>query len=154
MRSLTLIAPAGLGPEIDGGFLQGFLAATTADDLEPVLTRLVADPAALPRGYVAAVLRERQTKDLVTGQAAMAAALFPWGRQTVDLRSALGHHAGPIRLVWGADDRIIPSSHAAGIPGHVGVHLLPGVGHMPNTEAPEILVRIIAETVRSAGGAG
>jgi len=39
-----------------------------------------------------------------------------------------------VQLIFGADDRIIPASHAAGLPGNVKVHVLPAAGHVPQME--------------------
>jgi pimeloyl-ACP methyl ester carboxylesterase len=64
----------------------------------------------------------------------------------------------PTLIVWGELDRIIPVSHA-----HVAhdaiegsrLSILPGVGHFPQTEAPEqfvsLLLEFLAETPAAAG---
>ena len=44
VASLTLIAPAGLGEEINGEFIDGFVAAESRRELKGVLERLFADP--------------------------------------------------------------------------------------------------------------
>ena len=41
---LTLIAPAGLGPEIASEFIEGFITESRARKLKPVIEMLVADP--------------------------------------------------------------------------------------------------------------
>jgi pyruvate dehydrogenase E2 component (dihydrolipoamide acetyltransferase) len=47
--------------------------------------------------------------------------------------------------VFGLDDQIIPPHHARGLPGMIGVHLFPGVGHMPHFEARSEVARLVAE---------
>lgn len=148
-RSLTLIAPVGLGPDIDAAFIADLARAASLADWERALAWMVADPAALPAGYAQAAARGRGTGGaaLVT----MARALFPDGRQGVDLRASLARLTAPTRLVWGRADRVIPPAHADAAPGFVATHRLDGVGHVPPLEAPALTARLILETVRSAG---
>jgi pyruvate dehydrogenase E2 component (dihydrolipoamide acetyltransferase) len=49
----------------------------------------------------------------------------------------------------GRADRIIPVQHMADLPGHVALHLLNGVGHMPHIEANELLARLIKDHMGS-----
>ncbi|WP_332697269.1 acetoin dehydrogenase dihydrolipoyllysine-residue acetyltransferase subunit [Bosea sp. (in: a-proteobacteria)] len=150
VRSLTLIAPAGLGPEIDGAFLSGFLSARTPESLEPWLERLVGDAASLPRGYAQAVLRERERFGVAATQAAIAQHLFPDGTQAIRIAADLRRFAGPLKVVWGRADRIIPQAHQNDLPGHVACHRLDGVGHMPHVEAGALVARLVMQCVRSA----
>jgi len=150
VRSLTLIAPAGLGPEIDSGFLAGFLSARTAESLAPWLERLAADPGKLPRGYAQAVLRERERFGVGMAQAEIAQRLFPDGTQTIRITDDLDRFAGPLKVIWGRGDRIIPQRHQDDLPGHAACHRLAGVGHMPYVEAPTLVAQLIMQNVRSA----
>lgn len=150
VRSLTLIAPAGLGPEIDSGFLAGFLSARTAESLAPWLERLAADPGKLPRGYAQAVLRERERFGVGVAQAEIAQRLFPDGTQTIRITEDLDRFAGPLKVIWGRDDRIIPQRHQDDLPGHAACHRLKGVGHVPYLEAPALVAQLILQNVRSA----
>ena len=151
VRSLLLLAPAGLGPDINGAFLDGFLRARSADSLAPWLRLLVADPAALGPGFAQATLRGRSDAARAA-QAALAAALFPDGTQAFGIRDTLAHLAMPVRVVVGGADRIIPAHHARGLPGPVALHVFAEAGHMPQLEIRPALARILAE-IQAAGGA-
>lgn len=151
VRSVTLLAPGGLGPEINAGFIAGLARATTAQALERWLTVMVGDPATLPAGYAQAALRQMEKPGNRGALTAMAESLFPDGTQGFDLAAALAELDVPTRLVWGKLDRIIPVAHAARAPGFAAVHLLDGIGHVPQIEAPALAARLITETVRSAG---
>jgi pimeloyl-ACP methyl ester carboxylesterase len=151
VRSVTLLAPGGLGPEINVGFIAGLARATTAQALERWLTVMVGDPAALPIGYAQAALRQMEKTGNRDALAAMAESLFPDGTQGFDLVSALGELAVPTRLIWGRLDRIIPVAHTARAPGFAAVHLLDGIGHVAHIEAPALTARLITETAWSAG---
>lgn len=151
VRSLALLSPGGLGPEVNGAFIAGIADAHSAETLGPLLRLMVADPTRLPTGLAGAMLRQIEGQGLREVQQAMAARLFPGGVQAFDLRDALARVTCPVRLIWGCEDRVIPARHAAALPGHVALHLLPGIGHVPQLECPELTARLITQTIRSAG---
>ena len=106
---------------------------------------------ALSDGYAAAAYRQLQRAGNAATLRLMADSLFPGGTQGFNLGEALAALNVPTRLVWGRADRVASSSHAAMAPGFVAVHMLDGVGHVPQLEVPALAARLIAETVRSAG---
>ncbi len=145
VRSLGLIAPAGLGPEIDAAFLAGFVAAEQPASMAPWLRRLVSDPALVTDGFVRATLRAQAAPGRREAQRALLARLFPDGTQALSLAGALDRVTVPVKLIWGQADAIIPPRHARGLPAHVAVHLAPGIGHLPQLEAPHLVARLITE---------
>ena len=148
VRSLLLLAPAGLGPEINRDFLRGFLAATREGSLTPWLHELVADPATITPAFVRATLRSREESQLVQTQTHIAGAVFPDGTQAFSIRRDLAALTMPVRVVVGAADRIIPARHATGLPGMVATHVFPNVGHMPHLEAREAVAAILGDMTR------
>ncbi len=150
LRSLGLIAPTGLGAEIDGEFLAGFTRARRAEGLAPWLRRLFADPSWVTPGFVRATLQGRAQDALRDHQAAIADRLFPDGTQATDLRAALDRLRRPVKVIWGRRDAIIPARHAAGLPGMVAVHTVADAGHMPHIEAPQLVAELLAQLCRSA----
>ncbi|MFM8606446.1 MAG: acetoin dehydrogenase dihydrolipoyllysine-residue acetyltransferase subunit [Hyphomicrobiales bacterium] len=151
VRSLTLIAPAGLGPRIDGHFIEGFLDASTEAALTPWMKRLVHSPASLPQAYIRATLTAREENTLVSSQRAAARAVFEGSTQLFSIIDALRHYDGPCRAVIGRRDAIIPSDQADHVPGNVAINYLEHVGHLPQVEAAELVGRLVTETIRSAG---
>ncbi|MEM8948193.1 MAG: acetoin dehydrogenase dihydrolipoyllysine-residue acetyltransferase subunit [Pseudomonadota bacterium] len=143
VASLTLIAPAGLGPEIEGAVLDGIARASRAESLAPWLKRLVADEALVTDGYVRAAMAVRQDEARQSAQRALLGTLFPDGVQAFDLRAALGRVEMPARILWGRQDAIIPWQHALRAPGRVALHLLERIGHLPQIEAPEDVGKIV-----------
>nr|WP_325251330.1 acetoin dehydrogenase dihydrolipoyllysine-residue acetyltransferase subunit [Amylibacter sp.] len=131
---LTLISPAGLGPEINGAALTGIAGASRAESLGPWLRVLTHDPALISDGYVRAVMQQRQNPALRQAQLALADAVFPEGVQAFDLRAALDRVDMPTRIIWGKSDRIIPWKHAFCAPGRVSLNLFEHTGHMPQLE--------------------
>ncbi|HEY1943414.1 MAG TPA: acetoin dehydrogenase dihydrolipoyllysine-residue acetyltransferase subunit [Roseiarcus sp.] len=146
-RSLTLISPAGLGPEVNGDFLAGFLRAESERSLAPWMRLLANDEGALGSAMVKTTIRQRRERDIAAAQRSIAATLFPDGAQAISLRETLANYAGPVKVIFGLDDRIIPARHARGLSGLVALHLFPGVGHMPHFEARSEIARLVEENV-------
>ena len=148
-RSLTLIAPCGLGKEINRGYVDGFLSAARRKDLEPVLAMLFADPALVTRGMVNDVLSAKRDEGVEEALMVIANAAFAQGRQQWTLRQRLADLPCKRAIIWGEADRIVPAGHADGLPEDVTVELLPGVGHMPHMEAYERVNDLILESLES-----
>jgi pyruvate dehydrogenase E2 component (dihydrolipoamide acetyltransferase) len=148
-RSLALIAPAGLGPEVDAGYVEGFLAAGRRKPMRETLGRLFADPSVVTGEMVEEALRLKRQDGVPEALRRIADAVFPGGRQAEDLRPALAGLGGvPVLVVWGAEDRIVPAAHAAGLPGEV--HVLPGAEHMPHMERAAEVNRLLLAHVEKA----
>lgn len=144
VSALTLISPAGLGAEVNLEYLTGFIAARRPRDLERVLGMLFAGPAPITREMIDAVLRYKRLDGVDAALKAILATSFPEGRQAHSFRHVLADSSRPARVIWGREDRIIPSAHAAGLPPHVGVTLFDGIGHMAHMEKAAEVSNLIA----------
>ena len=150
VASLSLIAPAGLGPEIDAAALTGITRATRAESLAPWLRRLTATPDGISDDYARAAMKQRTDPALRAVQAAMAEALFPDGVQSFDLRPALSRLETPTCVIWGRQDHILPHRQALVADGEFAIHLLTGAGHVPQIECPDRVARIVARHLSAA----
>lgn len=150
VRSLFLIAPAGLGPDINGAFIEGFARARSAESLAPWMAELVADASVLSPAFVKASAAARADGALAAAQQRLAERLFPDGTQAFSARAALEKIAAPVCVVFGGADRIIPAAHLRRVPGAVAQHLFPGVGHMPQLEIREAVWRLLERHLRAA----
>jgi pimeloyl-ACP methyl ester carboxylesterase len=153
VRSLALLAPAGLGPESNGPFLRGLTDATRRASLVPWLRQLFADPARLDEGFVATAWQQLESPEVRERLAVVADTFFPDGTQMLDLRHLLNDLTMPVRVLWGQQDRILPVRHADGLPGHIAVHRFAGVGHLPYVEAEAQVARIVVQNMASATAA-
>src|SRR6218665_2377629 len=153
VRSLSLLAPAGLGPEINGEFIDGLTRAQTQAALTSTLALLLHDPAALTGSFVATAFHLLQAPARRAALSGMAFQLMPGGIQQQNLRRELDALPMPTKLIWGIADRIIPASHGAGVPGGVALHLLPGVGHLPQVEATTLGARLLQHRGRAGAAA-
>ena len=149
IRSLTLIAPAGLGPRINGDFVAGFVGARTEAALRRWMLNLVHAPDRLGDAMVRAAFAARTEPARSGSLAALAATLFEGNTQLFSVTPALRRLSCTIRVIFGLQDAIFRSTDADGLPGTVAVHRVEGVGHLPQVEAATVVGRLIAETIRS-----
>ena len=147
--SLTLISSAGLGPEINMDYIEGFVSATGRKDLKPQLEKLFADPSLVSRDMINDVLKYKRLDGVDGVLRQTAASAFGSGKQSADLRAKLESIKVPIQVIFGAKDQIIPAEHAKGLPSKVTVHIIPTAGHMPHMEAAGEVNRLIAGVVAS-----
>ena len=148
LQSLTLLAPAGLGAEINGGFIDGLCRANSEASLKPWLAALFHDESLLTSSFVATAFKQLESAQRRAGLRAMADALMPDGTQATTKRAALEGLRIPTKVIWGAGDRIIPVTHARGLPGRVALHVLQNVGHLSYLEASDVVAALLMEQMR------
>ena len=141
--SLTLIASAGLGPEINGAYIDGFIAAGRRKEMKAVLQMLFADPQAVGRDMVEEVLRYKRLDGVEAALRGIAGAVFPGGRQGTVLAGRLSELAQPVQVIRGREDRILPPAQTEGLPANVAVTMIENAGHMPQMEAAAEVNRLI-----------
>lgn len=137
VRSLTLIASAGLGPEINGEYLQGFVEAGNRNALKPQLIQLFSDPGLVTRQMLEDMLKFKRLEGVDTALRQLAGALAEGNVQRHNLRAVVAQQ--PSLVIWGAEDAIIPATHANDL--QAEVEILPGQGHMVQMEAAEQINR-------------
>lgn len=143
VASLTLVDSAGLGSEINDEYVTGFIEASRRRELKSALQLLFADTGLVTRQMVDDVLKYKRKDGVDAALRALADDMFPGGRQSVDLRGALDGLDVPVLIIWGAEDKVIPASHAEGLADHVEVHVLDDQGHSPHMEAANECNRLI-----------
>jgi len=141
VQSLSLIASAGLGREINGGYLQGVVAAANRNALKPQMTQLFSDPGLVTRQMLEDMLKFKRLEGVDRALQQLADALASDGVQRHDLRPVVARQ--PTLVLWGSDDAIIPATHVDGL--EAEVEILPGQGHMVQLEAAEqVNARLLA----------
>ena len=110
--SLSLIGSAGLGEEINGDYLRGFVGAANRNALKPQLVQLFSDPALVTRQMLEDMLRYKRLEGVDAALRRLLDNLFADGRQRNDLRAVASEGRQPVLAIWGSDDAIIPARHA------------------------------------------
>lgn len=152
--SLMLIAPAGLGEDVNAAFFEGFLQADSEAGLEAWLNMLASDPAALGSALARTTLRLRLERPLIAEQRRLLPAIVAGSRQAIDIRGLLASPQAPTKVVVGIEDRIIPARQTEGLSGLIALHRFAHVGHMPHLEARGEVARLIEELGRAGAGGG
>jgi pyruvate dehydrogenase E2 component (dihydrolipoamide acetyltransferase) len=147
IASLTLIAPAGFGPEINATFIEGFVRVSRRREAMEMLHLLVHDPALVSRTMVEDVLRYKRIDGVTTALEAIARAWFAGGRQAYDVLGGVAAVAAPVQVIWGRNDRIIPVAQAEAVASRLPVHILEATGHLPHMEKAGDVNRLIKRFV-------
>jgi pimeloyl-ACP methyl ester carboxylesterase len=147
---------ASLLPVLPGRVLAAARARTDPEvAVRGALTGAFGDAAAVPEDLVAAMTAQRRKQD-----AEVDAAFVSVARSIVGLLARPWRHRRlfrsvtvPVLMLHGENDPIIPvrwaRSSAAANP-RWRFHALPGVGHMPQAEAPDDVARLILDWLDSA----
>lgn len=139
-KRLTLLAPAGLGSEIDADFVAGMATVRSGGALAHLLRRLARRTPVLSAAELDAMAARTGSGRLTS----LAAALAADGRQQIDIVADLAALTAPTRIVWGLDDRIVPWTQVADAPSRIAIHLIAGAGHMPHWDAQQEVAALLA----------
>jgi pyruvate dehydrogenase E2 component (dihydrolipoamide acetyltransferase) len=143
VQSLTLLASAGLGEEINAEYIERFISAGSRRELKPALELLFADDNQVTRQLVDDVLKYKRIDGVDAALRSIADHVFRGGHQQVLVGQQLGEVGVPLLVVWGAQDQIIPPEHARRVPETAEVHVFEGSGHSPHMEAAGEVNRVV-----------
>jgi pyruvate dehydrogenase E2 component (dihydrolipoamide acetyltransferase) len=143
VASLTLIAPAGLGEDINPDYIDGFVTAERRRELKGVLKLLFADQSHVSRALVDDVLRYKRLDGVDAALRQVSAAMYPSGHQTTVLAGDLDRLTVPVLAVWGSQDRVLPVAQAEPLRARGRVELLADIGHSPHMEAANEVNRLL-----------
>jgi pyruvate dehydrogenase E2 component (dihydrolipoamide acetyltransferase) len=152
VATLTLIAPAGFGSEINMDYINGFIEQTRAKKLRAVLELLVADPGSITAEMVEEVIRFKRLDGVGPALETLRDGLMPEGRQGMMLKDRLATLTLPVLVVWGKEDRVLPVAHADGLPDHVAVTIYDDAGHMPHMEKAAEVNALIGKLIEGGNG--
>ncbi|MCX5540234.1 acetoin dehydrogenase dihydrolipoyllysine-residue acetyltransferase subunit [Paraburkholderia sp. CNPSo 3076] len=143
VASLALISSAGLGSEIDGAYIEGFVVAGNRNALKPHVTKLFADPALVTRQLVEDLVKYKRLEGVQAALGKIAGQAFDGGAQRRVFRERVASLAPRALVIWGEADQIIPARHAQGLPSQVRVEVIAGKGHMVQMEAAQEVNRLL-----------
>lgn len=147
--SLTLLAPGGFGAEINHRLLRRYAAATEADELEVLLEQFFGWEFKLPRLLAKTTAESRARPGASEALQEIVEAIVDGTVQKMLPRNQLADLGIPIKVVWGTQDRVLPTRQAHKLPGVISTHIFERVGHMPHLEIPAEVTRLILENARA-----
>ncbi|MEZ5593743.1 MAG: acetoin dehydrogenase dihydrolipoyllysine-residue acetyltransferase subunit [Gammaproteobacteria bacterium] len=150
VASLNLIGSAALGPDINKGYIEGFIKGQSRRDMKPVLQQLFADPALVTRQLIEDILKYKRLDGVSQTLQQLADGVFANGQQSEVLRDQLASLKMPVQAIWGAQDQIVPARHAEDLPATVTVTVLDGYGHMVQMEAASEVNRLLLAQIEKA----
>ncbi len=147
VRSVALLAAAGLGDEINQAYIDAFVAARSKREMKEVASTLFADSSAVTRNMIDGMLRYKRIDGVPQLLAELRAAWFVDGAQSRVMRDGLAGLGKPMVVIWGAEDRVIPASHAAATESFANVHVIDGAGHMVQMERAGEVNRLLTALI-------
>ena len=133
--SLTLLAPAGIGADINSGYVDGFAKANSRNELKNLAPFLFANKEMVTRQMVADLLKYKRLDGVEGALVQLASKLHSGGKQGEDLSSVA--QSVPTKVFWGKADEILPVSNCAQLSG-ADVEQLE-CGHMAHMEAADVV---------------
>lgn len=152
VASLTLLAPGGIGPEINAPLLNRFALARSAAEIADCLAGMSAPGASIRPDNVVAMVAQRAVPGQTAALSTIAAAITRDGRQGTIPAGSLASLAMPVVCAWGTADPVLPFSQAEALPAQVAVHAVAGAGHMLIEEAPDVVADLIRRALDRPAG--
>ncbi|PVB61546.1 alpha/beta fold hydrolase [Labrenzia sp. 011] len=141
--SLTLLAPGGFGPEINHRLLRRYAAATDPAEMETLLEQFFGWEFKLPKFLARTAAESRARPGAAVTLQAVADEIIDGDVQKTLPRGELAALPLPIKVIWGTQDRVLPTRQAHKLPGIVATHIFERVGHMVHLEIPREVTRLI-----------
>ncbi len=143
VRSLTLLAPGGFGPEINHKLLRRFARADTEELAEQVLEQMVGWSFTLPRMMPSLVAANHRDPTYRHRLSCILETLLDGDEQVQLPTGRLADLPFSVRVVWGTQDRVLPTRQSHRLPGLVATHVFERVGHLPHLEIPGEILKIL-----------
>lgn len=151
VASLSLIAPVGLGKQINKTFLDDFISAERRRPLKEVLERLLADPSKISNDMIEGTLRFKRLEGVPEALSAIRDTIVDAdGQQRHWIAGTIADFNGPVALIWGEKDQIVPLPGEQEIPSQAQLKVVSAVGHMPQMEAASEVNALVLENIAQA----
>ncbi len=150
VASLTLLAPGGFGPEINGPLLRRYAGATGRHELRACLEAMSGEGVVVSDDQLDAGLAMRTRPGQIEKLMEIAAAITRGERQGIIPAEALAALAMPATVLWGTADPVLPFTQSDGVPAHFRQQAIDGAGHMLVSEAPGAVRQAIMANLTAA----
>lgn len=143
VASTVLLAPGGIGPDIDGAALLRLARARTGRQLAEALAGMSAPGAEIDIATADALGATCRDAGQVDRLVEIATAISAGNRQGVFPASMLAGISCPVRVAWGTRDPVLPFSQTDALPPGFALTPVPGAGHMLIEEARDAVIGLI-----------
>lgn len=150
VAALTLLAPGGFGPEINGPLLRRYAEATEKHELRACLQAMSGEGAVVPEDQLDAALVMRARPGQIAKLVEIAATITRGERQGVIPTEALAALSMPATVLWGTADPVLPFAQSDGLPARFRRQVIEGAGHMLVGEAPDAVRQAIMASLTAA----
>lgn len=162
VRSLTLVAPAGLGLDLPWTLrlgsvplIGGLLSGRSREAARAGLASCFHDPSRIPRALLEECDRYAPRSIPETLRVLRAGVTLRGVRRGIraEWMSRATRYTGPVQLVWGTDDIVLPVRHADGVTElfpRAPLHRIADAGHLVMVEQPAAFMRALLPFLASA----
>lgn len=150
VASLTLLAPGGFGYEINQSLLRSYARARDVDTIEMLLELFFGWEYDVPRSLAEYAAEQRKRQGATEALMQTAELILDGKVQKVLPLEELGALPMPIKVIWGTQDRVLPTRHGHKLPPMIAVHVFDRVGHMPHIEVGREVLDLIRQNVRAS----
>ncbi|GAA0786277.1 alpha/beta fold hydrolase [Roseibium denhamense] len=145
VASLTLLAPGGFGPEINHRLLRRYAVATETREMEVLLEQFFGWEFKLPKFLAKTAAESRNRPGAAATLETIAGDIIDGTVQKTLPRQEIAELPMPVKVLWGTQDRVLPTRQAHKLPGVVATHIFERVGHMVHLEIPRETIRLILQ---------
>lgn len=150
VRSLTLLAPGGMGPEINHRVLARFARAMSVDEISVAMEPMLGFNFAMPDAVLSSIADERALPGAAGALWEIYEAMFADPNAAMKHQGALPMEAMaaltcPVTVVWGTQDAILPFHQMERLPAAFSKIRVEEAGHMLLDECPEKVAAVLAD---------
>ena len=147
IASITLLAPGGFGSEINHRLLSRYAEANDREHLTATLENMVGWNKPVTDETIERHIAMRNCPGQCDKLVEIAGYMHRAGRQGVIPREQLAKLQMPVKVVWGTQDRVLPTRQAHRLPPMFAAHIFEDTGHMLPTEIPESVIALIRQNL-------
>lgn len=144
--SLAMIAPAGLGSELNVDFVEQFIAADRRRPMKAALQMLVADKGAISSDMIERSLSYKRVDGVPKTLRCIADSSLLENAAAEGVTQDLAATNAPVLILWGGRDEVLPPAQHEGLE----TRILTEAGHMPQMEAAGEVTEALAAHMEAA----
>ncbi len=144
IKSLTLLAPAGLSTDVNHRLLRRFAKTRSHEVISIILEQLIGWRSRLPRNLADLIVEQRSDPRITEKLEEILETLVVGDKQKVLPLDEVNALPIPIRLIWGSRDSTVPIEQAEAL-WSASLYRFEGIGHLPHMEIPQEVIALIRQ---------